>query len=104
MLGESMPAKPRLKRKVQTAKWYGVKTVLRWFLKKSRKTTSAFEERVIVVKAKSFDHSIRLAELETRLYCKDDPGANFSIEPTGYYNSYYIGEPTLIHRAEYIPG
>lgn len=74
--------------------WYSVKSLFRWYFKASG-DTERVEERVVLFRAESFDHALNLAELEAQTYCTDDPGANFSIEPIGWWHAYWVGEEPL---------
>ena len=58
-------------------KWYGVRCIFRWSTKK------AYEERVIVVRAKDLDDAIFKAEEEAADYAN-----TLKVEYTGYANAF----------------
>jgi hypothetical protein len=79
--------------------WYGVKSLVRWFSRKGKKTLCV-EERVVIFKARSFDDAIAQAERELKAYCKRDKDATFNLEPAGFINAYWIGDPRLVPGIE----
>ncbi len=86
-------------KKSRKPEWYGVKSVVRWFSRKGKKTL-CFEERVVVFMALSFDDAIAQAERELKTYCKRDRDATFNLEPAGFINAYSIGDPRLVPGIE----
>ena len=54
--------------------------------------THQIEERVVLFEAESFDEALDLAEEEAKFYCQPDEQANFSIEPVGWWQAYWVGE------------
>ncbi len=70
-------------------KWYTVKGLFRWYFKDNGET-SQFEERIIIVKATSFDDALDKAEVEAVEYCEDDPKANFRIESLNKFSAYEL--------------
>lgn len=70
--------------------WYSVKGLYRWYMKANGQTDQ-IEERIVLFEAESFDHALDLAEAEAITYCAPDEGANFLIEPVGWWRAYWIG-------------
>jgi len=71
--------------------WYTVKGLFRWYLKASGKTDRV-EERIVLFKARSFDHALDMAEREAKKYCAPDRKATFRIEPIGWWYAYSLSE------------
>ncbi len=86
-------------------KWYTVKGLFRWYFKDGG-ATSNFEERIILVKAISFDDALDKAEIEAKEYCEEDPEANFRIESLTKFYAYELmdeiesGIEIFSHRVE----
>lgn len=70
--------------------WYSVKGLFRWYFKDSGET-ERIEERIVLLRADSFDHALDLAEEEAQKYCTEDSEANFRIEPVSWWHAYWIG-------------
>jgi len=71
--------------------WYTVKGLFRWYLKASG-TTDRIEERIVLFRARSFDHALDMAEREAKKYCAPDRKANFRIEPVGWWYAYALNQ------------
>ena len=65
--------------------WYSVKGLFRWYFK-SNGETDLVEERIVLFRARSFDHALKLAHREAKQYCAPDRKANFLIEPVGWWD------------------
>ena len=79
--------------------WFSVKGIFRWFFKEDGKT-ALFEERIIIVKADSFDEALDKAEIEAVKYCEEDPKANYQIESLKKFYAYEILEEELSEGIE----
>ena len=75
-----------------------MKGLFRWYLKAGGKTDRV-EERIVLFKARSFDHALDMAEREAKNYCTPDRKATFRIEPVGWWYAYSLSEG-LVSGAE----
>ena len=71
--------------------WYTVKGLFRWYSKASGET-DRIEERIVLFRARDFDHALDLAEREAKTYCAPDRKATFRIEPVGWWYAYSLSE------------
>ncbi len=69
-------------------KWYTVKGLFRWYFKDGE--TSQFEERIILIKASSFDDALDKAEIEAKEYCEEYSKANYSIESLKKFSAFEL--------------
>ena len=79
--------------------WYCVRGLFNWRFKESG-DTALFEERAILIKAKSFDHALDKAENEAIDYCTVDPESNFFIESMHRFSAHEILEKELTNGIE----
>jgi hypothetical protein len=72
------------------ADWYSVKGLFRWYFK-SNGETDLIEERIVIFRARNFDHALDLAKRESKQYCAPDRKANFRIEAVGWWDARLLG-------------
>jgi hypothetical protein len=65
--------------------WFGAKCIF-LHTRTQRAAEQFYEERVILVRANSFDEAIQKAEEEAKNYCQDLEGCSY----TGYVNVFHI--------------
>jgi len=75
--------------------WYGIQSIVRW-VKKGTKSTKAFEERIVLVKAFSFEDVLIRGAKELKKYCGDDR----TLENTTYMCAYWIGDEEMVEFTE----
>jgi hypothetical protein len=74
--------------------WYGVKLVFEW---RKQRRRFGYEERVVLVRAKSFEHAIDEAEHEAKEYVA---GAGFELRYVSFADAYLISAQRVRHRTE----
>lgn len=76
--------------------WYAVKCLFLHHDLKSRNGKNNFEERILLVKATSFDEAIEKAEKEALEYC----GYLNDVEYLNFCNAYHIAESKILDLTE----
>lgn len=78
------------------SKWFGAKTIYQIISNTVRNSNNLFEERVIILKARSIDQAISKAEKEASLYASDGSGIRY----LGYINVFKISDEEIQDKTE----
>jgi hypothetical protein len=81
---------------MEIQEWYGAKTLYQIHSNTVEKLNKLYEERVIVLKASSFDDAIAEAEEEAKRYANDVSGITF----LGYVNIFKLFSENIIDKTE----
>ena len=76
--------------------WYGARTIYQHYTKKKIAKNKLYEERIVLIKANSFDDAITKAEKEAEKYSKENSSSKF----LGYVNVYKLVDGKLRNYTE----
>ena len=79
-----------------TLEWYSVRSIVRSQTVEDGSPRTVFEERVVLVKAASFDEAIAKGEAEAKEYC----AICHRSRVLDYLVAYYIGDEEELRRGE----
>jgi hypothetical protein len=81
---------------MEVKEWYGAKTVYQVESNTVQSPQKLYEERIIILKATSFDDAISEAEREAELYAHDESGIKY----LGYVNVFKIFDEEIQDKTE----
>ncbi|MCF7830821.1 DUF4288 domain-containing protein [Candidatus Gracilibacteria bacterium] len=79
--------------------WYSVKCIFGIYGKKTDKIWG-YEERIILVRAKSFKEAVELAEKEARKYCEDYESNDKYFEYENFISVFHLFDGKICNFAE----
>lgn len=82
--------------KEETPEWYSAKCIFRHDNTSLKKGGKVYEERVVLLRARSFDEAIELGEQDAKEYAESLVGVKYM----GFISVYYLFAKQMRHKAE----
>lgn len=89
-------SKDKVESKERALEWYSCKCIFRHDNVSPKKGKKVYEERVVLLRARSFDEAIELGEKEAEEYTQSLDGVKYM----GFINVYHLFDKRMRHKAE----